>query len=327
MRSFVAELPGVGAALSAAFAATAVLFIIEALAQGVEKLQAWAEQAHKIALGWDEFNTAVLTSFDGLDQKLLEAGIKMDELRGDHVAALKKEIELIDHVSLSELEHEFTLLAKAADAMLAHLTTSWYELSSGSKGAQNALEDFKAEYDLLLAQGKDKEASDLLAGTLKSATAVLDKLNEAKTAAEELNTVEGQTGVEGQTYRPNEKELQAQQIFVDALNAQVTAQAKINELAKDDTSIKRMEEQNRLAVEADKAFKEQAQEAKQAADQEEKAWEQGYKEAVSKLQESEKLKIAATREGSQERIAATLRLRAGRPPRVVGSSHAELRGA
>src|ERR1700758_5328869 len=38
VRTFIAELPGVGTALSAAFSATAVLFLIEALVQGTEKL-------------------------------------------------------------------------------------------------------------------------------------------------------------------------------------------------------------------------------------------------------------------------------------------------
>src|ERR1700721_1636718 len=38
VRSFIAELPGVGAALSSAFAATAVLFLLEALVKGTEKL-------------------------------------------------------------------------------------------------------------------------------------------------------------------------------------------------------------------------------------------------------------------------------------------------
>ena len=38
---FVAELPGVGTALSAAFSATAVLFLLDALVKGSEKLADW----------------------------------------------------------------------------------------------------------------------------------------------------------------------------------------------------------------------------------------------------------------------------------------------
>ena len=257
VRSFVAELPGVGMALSAAFSATAVLFLIEALAQGIEKLSEWMEHAHKLAMAWDTFDTAVAQSFRGLDDKLLEAGIKIDDLKGNHVDALRKQLELIDHVSLKELEQQFGILAKAADALFAELKTSWYQFDLGSKGAQHALEDFKAQYDLLLAEGKDKEASDLLTGTLKSAQETLATLKEAQKIAEE--PVSGPTGFEQPT-GPGEKQIAAQEALVRALNAQVDAQKKIAELTKDESSIKQMEEGKRAA-------EEQAAAEKRALDQ------------------------------------------------------------
>ncbi len=246
VRTFVAELPGIGTALSAAFSATAILFLIEALAQGAEKLSEWMEHAHKLAMAWDTFDTAVAESFRGLDDKLLEAGIKLDDLKGNHVDALRKQLELIDHVSLKELEQQFGLLAKAADALFAELRASWYQFDAGSKGAQHALKEFKAQYDLLLAEGKDKEASDLLAGTLKSAQETLATLKEAHKIAEE--PVSGPTGFE-QPAGPGEKQIAAQDALVRALNAQVDAQKKIAELTQDEGTIKRMEEGKRAAEE------------------------------------------------------------------------------
>jgi hypothetical protein len=44
IRGFVAELPGVGKALEAAFSATAVLFIVQLLAEGAEKLSEWVAE-------------------------------------------------------------------------------------------------------------------------------------------------------------------------------------------------------------------------------------------------------------------------------------------
>jgi hypothetical protein len=262
VRSFVAELPGIGTALSAAFSVTAVLFLIEALANGVEKIQEWAQHAHQVALAWDEFDTSVASSFRGLDDKLLEAGIKMDELKGDHIDALRKQLELIDHVSMRELEQQFNLLAKAADAMFAEFSASWYTFDAGSKGAKNALTDFKAQYDLLLAEGKNKEAADLLAGTAKSAQKALDTMKAAKAEAEEVAKLSAETaGAEpSPAGGPTEKELQAQEALVRVLNAQIEAQKKINELASDDTFIKRSEEAKRAA-------EEQATEEKRALDQ------------------------------------------------------------
>jgi hypothetical protein len=48
----------------------------------------------------------------------------------------------------------------------------------------------------------------------------------------------------------------------------------------------------------------QAKEAKQAADAVEQAWEKAYKNSVSQIEESERLKIVATQTGTQARIAA-----------------------
>src|SRR5437899_2782563 len=42
VRTFLAEIPGVGIALQGAFAATAVIFLIEALVKGIEKIDEWA---------------------------------------------------------------------------------------------------------------------------------------------------------------------------------------------------------------------------------------------------------------------------------------------
>jgi hypothetical protein len=266
VRSFVAELPGIGAALSAAFAATAVLFLIEALATGVEKLEEWAQHAHRMALAWNEFNTQVATSFGGLDDKLLEAGIKMDDLKGNHVDALKKALELIDHVSMHELEQEFGLLAKAADAMFSQLSASWYQFDAGSKGAKNALDDFKAQYDLLLAEGKKNEASDLLAGTLKAAQDTQKALQAAKKEVEDLNQLAAETpGAQPSLNSgPSEKQLQAQEALVKVLQAQVDAEKKINELAKDDSFVKQSEEGLRAATAQEKGAK-QALDAQLAA--------------------------------------------------------------
>jgi len=251
VNTFIATLPGLQTAISAAFSVGVAFFLIEALVKGIEKIQEFVEHAHKMALAFDAFDTAVAQSFGGLDDKLLQAGIKMDDLKGNHVDALRKQLELIDHVSMHELEQQFSLLAKAADAMFAQLTASWYEIGSGSKGAQNALADLKAQYDLLLAEGKKKEASDLLAGTLKSAQDTQKALQAAKKEAEELNAMAAETpgAAPSANAGPSEKELQAQDVLVRALDAQVEAQKKIAELEKDETFIKQTEEGKRAAEE------------------------------------------------------------------------------
>jgi hypothetical protein len=59
-----------------------------------------------------------------------------------------------------------------------------------------------------------------------------------------------------------------------------------------------------MGAEDDKKWRDLGREAKQEADDAEKAWDLAYKAAVSKLQESEREKIDATEKGSKERLAA-----------------------
>ena len=309
VRSFVAELPGVGQALSAAFAATAVLFLIDALVKGVEKIVEWSQESHKLALAWQEFDTALANSMHGLDDKLLQAGIRIDDLSGNHIAALRKELELIDHQSLRELEGEFGKISKAADAMFAQLKSQWLGMEAGSTGAKHALDDFKSQYDLLLAEGKDKEAHDLLAGTLKSAKDMQKAMLDANTAADKLQetVVTGGTAMAPSMNRAvayTERQVQAQDVLVRALEAQQLAQEKVNELAADNKQIKNTQEYNREIQESEKILKANAKEEQKDIADEEKRRDDARNKAITGLQQEEKEKLAATRQGSQARLDA-----------------------
>ena len=101
-----------------------------------------------------------------------------------------------------------------------------------------------------------------------------------------------------------EKEVQAQQTLVEALQAQAKVQADVNELAAKDKGNARITTQNKVDNEGDNAARQQAQTQKQAADEAQKLWEENYRRAVEGLQENERQKIDATREGSTARLAA-----------------------
>lgn len=149
---------------------------------------------------------------------------------------LHKQLELIDHQTLKELEEQFGILAKAADATFAQLKASWYEFGSGSVGAKHALDEFKVKYDALIAQGKDKEAGDLLAGTLASAEKI-KKLQETATTktsdgseAAYMKFVSAQNELKRLGIGYSEKEVAAQQQLVDVFTAQENVAAKLNTL-------------------------------------------------------------------------------------------------
>jgi hypothetical protein len=145
-----------------------------------EKMHKLAEEEEKLTDDTVKYGTAANTVFRSLDDKLLAAQKQADELSGNHLDALKKQLILIDHASMTDLIHSFGLLEKAADAVFTDLKGHWYSLGIGSDGAKHALEQFQVQYESLLDKGDSKGASDLLAGTLDTAKKVLALQNEAK---------------------------------------------------------------------------------------------------------------------------------------------------
>jgi hypothetical protein len=207
LQTLIAQIPAVGAAFAEMLP---IIGVIAAVAI-IEKLIAKNEEAkEKLAQGWNNYGATVENVFNGIEIKMLDAGIKADELAGNHIGALEKQLRKIDLMSMAELEATFGKLAKASDTVLEQLKSHWYEIRMGSQGAQNALDQFKGKYDVLVAAGTAaslKEANDLLVGTLKSATTELDSYN--------------QKGIMG--LQVSEKKLGAQKLLVQTLQAQVDA--------------------------------------------------------------------------------------------------------
>lgn len=304
--SFIASIGPVGAAMESAFPFLAIAVGAKILIDHFAKMH---EAAEKVEFASVNFGNSILEVFSNLDDKLLQAGIKSDELANDHLGALKKQLELIDHQSMKELATEFGIISKSAEVMFADMKSQWFQFAGSTAGASHALKSFKSEYDTLLAQGKDKEASDLLAGTLASAEKIqaLQRAalnnpdrNAQKQAIMELEQINKQ---KGQNISLGKDDLASQQSLVDALRAQVTVEEKVAALKKAQQADAEDSADKKIGADADKAFRRQAEEAKQEADQAEKEFERTFKEAVERLQESERMKIDATKKGSIERLA------------------------
>jgi cell division septum initiation protein DivIVA len=315
LTSFVASLGPIGAAMEAAFPFLAIIVGATLLVEHLAKLKAEGEKLTEAQIN---FGTVTANVLNALDEKLLQAGIRADELSGNHLDALEKQLQLIDHQSLKELEHSFEELAKGSDAYLAQLKTSWYQFGVGSEGAKHALDEFKAKYDSLLAQGKDKEASDLLAGTLQSAQRIL-QLQEQARANQASNAAGSRTQADADAYKKfveanmqltaagtdhSDKAVSAQHALVDALQAQVTAQQKINDLKKAEEGNATTSTQKSIDADDDKLARAQADAYKKGIEEQDKADEEHYRDAVERIQQAEREKIAATEQGSQARLNA-----------------------
>jgi hypothetical protein len=313
LTSFIASIGPVGEAMAAAFPFLAIIVGATLLLEHLAKLK---EAGEKLTESQRNFGTTVANVLSGLNDKLLEAGIRTDELNHDHLGALEKQLQLIDHASLKDLAGAFDTLAKSADLTFAQLKTSWYQFGAGSTGAKHALEEFKASYESLFAKGAEGEgqAADLLAGTRKSAERVLELQHQIQAALAEKGTegdfgnltkvqaAENELKQLGAGY--TRKEIEAQETLVDALNAQAQVQDKINALKKAQTDNAVHATDDKIGADSDKAAREQAQNQRKADEDAEKLREEAFKSAVAGLQESERQKIDATKQGSAARLAA-----------------------
>ena len=111
----------------------------------IEHLQKLQAEGFQLTQDQAKFATTVLTTFNALDQKLIQAEIRSDELRNDHLGALRLQLELINKQSMDELVHSFSEVAKGADVVFAELKSGWYQFGIGSAGAQHALTDFESK--------------------------------------------------------------------------------------------------------------------------------------------------------------------------------------
>ncbi len=311
LTSFIASIGPIGAAMEAAFPFLAIIVGATLLLQHLAKLK---QAGEALSESQTNFGTVAANVLNSWDEKILQAGIRTDELNGNHLGALEKTLQSIDHQSMRELVQSFDTVAKAADVTFANLKTSWYQFGAGSAGAKNSLEQFKVSYDALLAKQDDKGGTALLDAKIEREQRILALQQEA---SRKTSTGPGDSGEAGamKFYAArlelqklgvgySQKEIDAQVIQVNALKDLVDLESKRAALVKADQGNARQTEQNRGDEDSDKAARDQAQEQRKAAEDADKLWEENYREAVARLQENEREKIDATKQGSQARLAA-----------------------
>jgi hypothetical protein len=311
LTSFIAGLGPIGPALNAAFPFLAIAVGATLLIEHLEKLHQAGEKLTEDQL---KLGTAVADAFNALDVKILQAQKRIDELKKDHLGALKIELELIDKQSMAELVQSFEMVAKASDAVLKELEGHWYALGKGSEGATHALDDFQAHYALLLKTGKEEAASGLLHGTLDQAKTVLTLLqarvvkptgDAAKDAASYNAAVEAHKKLDAlgiSTGANLDKQVESQQALVDALNAQLGIEQRISELKKLEGTGARLQAAKEDTKDDKEAARKMAEAQKAGAEDYVRALVASGKEAVDAVQQAEREEIEATDSGSKARL-------------------------
>jgi uncharacterized protein YdcH (DUF465 family) len=230
------------AALPFAAAAGGALLLVGVVNEVATKVKEWREEQEKLRLEQTRFGTVVNETYNSLDDRILQAGQRADELKNNHLGALAKALELIDHQSMQDLVKEFETVSKAAEGTFKLLEGHWYTFGIGSAGANHALELFKSNYDSLLAQGKSSDASNLLTGTLKTAKDILAAQQQAKansgiTTDNPVDTQrvsnafqEAYVKLKAAGVKYSEKEIESQKTLIQTLEAQVGIEQRAAEL-------------------------------------------------------------------------------------------------
>lgn len=170
IRSFVAELPGVGEAMSAAFSATAVLFLAQALVQAADKLSNFVGETFIFTDEMKAHNTEIANSNAALESlnKQREAAIaKLEELQGVTKDAEAAEI-------------------KATEATVAHAKAELIALKSAlaNKGAWEQAKDTAKDYAGVI-------LGSLIPGYARLTSAVQDQIK-IKEKEDEVNLIAAQ---------------------------------------------------------------------------------------------------------------------------------------
>ena len=237
LTTFVAGLGPIGPALQAAFPFLAVAVGATLLIEHLSKVR---DEAEKLALAQAHSGISIQETMNALNDKLLGVQIQADELTNNHLGAMLKQLQLIDHETLGDLISQFSHLGQIADTVFSQLKTSWFEMGSGAAGAKASLDQFTAKYEMLLATGKTKEASEALQEFARWTKTILDLQKEAASTNSQGGNEFAIAAIQQARAKLSElnigwtqKEIAAQQELNDVTQAQLAIQSRLSEISGD----------------------------------------------------------------------------------------------
>lgn len=113
----IAEIGPVGLAFSTMLPILGVIAAIDVIGKLIEKHNAAAESMRKMGIASEDAAIAGTLKMSDLNDKLVEAQNKADDLAGNHLAALRGQLELLDHASLKDLIKSLDDVTKEADTL------------------------------------------------------------------------------------------------------------------------------------------------------------------------------------------------------------------
>ncbi|HXM62971.1 MAG TPA: hypothetical protein VN950_19065 [Terriglobales bacterium] len=161
VRTFVAEMPGVNQALNAAFSATAVFFLIEALVQGTEKLADWISSVAIFTSAMKESDAAIATmnktleqdatDFEKAQKALNDFGKSASELAGERVKTLGVERDALEskfaqeEAQLKAMGGDYKTYGKTIDEVGGQVQETFHKLQAVRAELALAMKEAAAE--------------------------------------------------------------------------------------------------------------------------------------------------------------------------------------
>lgn len=203
---FVAELPGIGSALNAAFSSVAVFILIEAIIKAAEKIDDFLDKPQRIADAWSHYGQTVFDTGEHIRGEIDKEEQKLIEMTQGPVAALDfalKHLQTTAFAVFRELTSDITSAVKAMKEQ-SGFTNVFGDAAKDLDHFQVALEkamrtaqqahpaDPLAAYNaaITLVQDKERELSALIekrsAASGKDASAAVDGLHAERQAVNDL---------------------------------------------------------------------------------------------------------------------------------------------
>jgi len=290
--AFLATTLGLGPALQAAFPIIGAIALIEVLGRIPE---AFYKMQDALA-GWDKDSEKAFTrniaEADHLDQVYerlagQEAKIPIQNLEGP--AKWKAEVESLEEYQqrVARLQVQFGGLKTALDAADSS-TLAWLRDTTGTPKGFGILPEEAVHADAVRANidkqlQQINEIRDTEARAYNQPLPVPLTLNFATSEATLKKQID-------QMVEDLRKDISRRSEAIAEAGIQIESKAALEDTA--------------AAEQRDRIARQEAESNKEAATESEKAWQAAYKEAVSQLTESERLKIDATDVGTRARVAA-----------------------
>ena len=321
---FLSSLGPVAAVMEAAFPFLAIAVGATLLLEHLAKLR---EAGDKVASEWGHIDTEATKALSKTADELLTVQMEADKLAGNYLGALQKQLTLIDHQSLSELESAFDGLASKMDAVFklsARGTLMSTLIGSGaSEKVQAEFDKFKDQYDSLLSQGKDSEARGALVDEIIHAQDQLKKyqampqanpwVREAvenyKQLGERLETVNRLQDLNSQidAQKKSNATTEAQDAHPDSFNPELFVDAENKKrvsIADTIAAVKKEQEATNAAAKLElEGMEGLSKGLKEIADQRAKLAQDAGKEDAGHEMRMAQLELKANREGAQTKLA------------------------